>query len=198
MLYKTLPLPIEGFNNDCELLALIKQGDKDAFGTLYRLYWKDLYDRVYQRLKNGQQAEDIVQDVFVSLWTRRSTLVIENLPAYLHTAVKFRVFSYVERELASDSFFEPLETIADYQSATDSRLLDNEMLRLVQLFANTLPEKRKQIFLMHFSGSLNTREIAEQLHIKQKTVQNQLGRAIEILKTRIADLGIIFICYFLF
>jgi RNA polymerase sigma-70 factor (family 1) len=196
-LLKRLPLPTEICHNDCELLALLTQGDKEAFATLYRRHWKDLYDQVYKRLKNPQQAEDIVQDVFVSLWSRRCLAEINNLPAYLHSAVRFRVFNYVERELAPDAFFEPFEFMLSSGSSADDRLIEKEMIRLIQLFAKTLPEKRKKIFLMHISGNMNTREMADRLHIKQKTVQNQLGRALEGLKTRISGLGLLLIWLFI-
>jgi RNA polymerase sigma factor (sigma-70 family) len=187
-------LPKESFYNDCQLLALIKQGDRQAFAVLYKRYWKDLFDQAYKRLKNSQQSEDLIQDVFVSLWLRRAIVEIDNLPAYLHGAVRFRVFNFVKREMVSAAFFEPLEIIVDEEASVDGQLLGKEMIRLIQLFANTLPEKRKQIFLLHFSGNLTSREIAEQLQIKQKTVQNQLGRAVESLKTRFAGFGIFLIC----
>jgi RNA polymerase sigma-70 factor (family 1) len=191
-------LRIECSHNDCELLALIKTGDKEAFAMLYQRYWRDLYDTAYQRLKNPQQAEDIVQDVFVSVWSRRSDLNINNPAAYLHTAVRFKIFNYVERDLACEAFLEPFESIIAYQSGADDQLMGKELIRLIQLFANTLPNKRKQIFLLHLSQNFTTREIAEQLHINQKTVQNQLGRALDGLKTRLATVGVLFICCFLF
>ncbi len=179
-------------HNDSELLTLLTQDDSEAFELLYRRYWHQLYDAAYQRLRNGQQAEDIVQDIFVTIWTRRANLHIENLQAYLHTAVRFRVFNYVERDLADKAYFEPFATIVDCHSAADEQLMNKEMIKLIRLYARTLPEKRRQIFLLHLSESLTTREIAEQLHIKQKTVQNQLGKALQGLRSHIAHLGILF------
>jgi RNA polymerase sigma-70 factor (ECF subfamily) len=179
-------------HTDCELLALLTLDDGQAFEVLYHRYWHQLYDAAYQRLRNVQQAEDIVQDIFVTIWTRRAKQRIENLPAYLHTAVRFRVFNYVERDLANKAFFEPFGTVVDCQSAADEQLMSKEMIKLIRLYARTLPEKRRQIFLLHLSDSLTTREIAEQLHIKQKTVQNQLGKVLHGLRSQIAHLGILF------
>jgi RNA polymerase sigma-70 factor (family 1) len=185
--------------NDNDLLALLAQDNRNAFELLYRKYWLELYDSAHQRLKNNQQAEDIVQDIFVNLWIRRSLVKIENLPAYLHAAVRFRVFNYVQRDLASEVFYEPFESIGFYQSGADGLLLEKEMMHLIQLYAETLPERRKQIFLMHINENLTTREIADQLRVSQKTVQNQLGSAMHGLRTHISPLVIIFILsYFLF
>jgi RNA polymerase sigma-70 factor (family 1) len=186
-------------NNDNELLVLLAQDNRNAFELLYRRYWLELYDAAYQRLKNNQQAEDIVQDIFVNLWIRRDLVKIENLRAYLHAAVRFRVLNYVQRDLASEAFYEPFEAIASYQSGADGILLEKEMMQLVLLYADTLPEKRRQIFLMRLNENLSTREIADQLRISQKTVQNQLGTAIHGLRAHISPLLIFFLLgYFLF
>ncbi|MDR3711388.1 MAG: RNA polymerase sigma-70 factor [Puia sp.] len=172
-------------HTDNELLALLSQDDRNAFESLYKRYWPTLYDTAHQRLKNNQQAEDIVQDIFIDLWNRRARLTIANLAAYLHTAVRFRVFNYVHRDLAAESFYEPFETMATYYTGADGQLLEKEMMRLVRAYAETLPEKRRKIFLMHLTGNLSTREIAEQLRVSQKTVQNQLGNALHGLRTHI-------------
>ena len=67
-------------------------------------------------------------------------------------------------------------------------LLEKELLDLVQSYINSLPEKRKQIFLLHIKDNLSTKEIAERLNISQKTVQNQLGTSMQGLHTRIAPI----------
>jgi RNA polymerase sigma-70 factor (ECF subfamily) len=178
---------------DNELLALLSRDNRNAFELLYKRYWPELYDAAHQRLKNNQQAEDIVQDIFINLWSRRARLNIDNLPAYLHTAVRFRVFNYVHRDLAAETFYEPFEAIAICHSGADGQLLEKEMLQLVQAYADTLPEKRRRIFLMHLTGNLSTREIADQLRISQKTVQNQLGNALHGLRTHIVPAFILLV-----
>jgi RNA polymerase sigma-70 factor (ECF subfamily) len=170
---------------DNELLDLLSQDNRNAFELLYKRYWPTLYDAAHQRLKNNQQAEDIVQDIFINLWTRRAHLKIDNLPAYLCTAVRFRVFNYVHRDLAAEAFYEPFEAMAAHHAGADGQLLEKEMMQLVEAYAKSLPEKRRRIFLMHLTGNLSTREIADQLRVSQKTVQNQLGTALHGLRTHI-------------
>lgn len=173
---------------DSELTTLIHQGDEPAFAELYNRYWLELYDTAYMRLRNKEQVEDIIQDIFVRLWIRRAELEIENPQAYLHTAVRFRVLNYVERGAAHESFFEPFEAMAHSSSSADGRVLEKELLDLVQAYIESLPEKRKQIFLLHVKENLSTKEIAERLNISQKTVQNQLGTTMQGLHTRIAPI----------
>lgn len=173
---------------DNELTQLIQQGDEPAFVELYNRYWLELYNTAYQRLKNKEQVEDIIQDVFVKLWIRRAELQIENAQAYLHTAIRFRVFNYVERETVHESFFEPFETIGFSSSIADEKIREKELLNLMQTYIGALPGKRKQIFLLHLKDNLSTREIAERLNISQKTVQNQLRTAMQDLHIRITPI----------
>lgn len=179
--------------NDNELLVLLTQDNRAAFELLYRRYWLQLFDAAYQRLKDSQQAEDIVQDIFVSIWTRRAVLKIENLSAYLHAAVRFRVFNYVARDAVSASFYEPFEAIAVQSAWADGHLMEKEMISLLNSYIKTLPEKRRQIFLMHIRENLSTKEIAEQLRVSQKTVQNQLGTALHGFRTHVLPLILFFL-----
>ncbi len=171
--------------SDGELLTLLAQDNRDAFELLYRRYWLQLFDAAYQRLKNTQQAEDIVQDIFITIWTRRAVLKIANLPGYLHAAVRFRVLNYVARDAAAPAFYEPFEAIISGSQAADGNLLEKELIGLLHAYIKTLPKKRRQIFLLHLRENLSTKEIAGRLNISQKTVQNQLGTALHGLRTHV-------------
>jgi len=174
--------------SDNELVTLLQQGSEESFAEIYNRYWVELYDAAYQRLKNKEQVEDIIQDVFVKLWIRRAELNINNAQAYLHTAIRFRVFNYVERDLVNESFFEPFEAMATSGLTADQNVLEKELLDLVQSYIEALPQKRKEIFLLHTRDNLSTKEIAERLNISQKTVQNQLGITMQGLHKKIIPL----------
>jgi len=173
---------------DNELTTLIHNGDEPAFAELYNRYWLELYDTAYRRLRNKEQVEDIIQDIFVRLWIRRAELQIENPQAYLHTAVRFQVFKFVERDSTSRSFFEPFDSMAYSSSTADEKVLEKELLEVVEAYIEALPEKRKQIFLMHIKLNLSTQEIADRLNISQKTVQNQLATSMQGLHNKIAPI----------
>ena len=79
---------------DASLVSLIQQNDREAFAILYDQYWKQLLSYAGKRLVLPQDAEEVVQEVFVSLWERRHTLDISgSLDAYLHTAVRYRIYN---------------------------------------------------------------------------------------------------------
>jgi len=170
---------------DQQLLNLIAEDDEHAFKDIYSRYWKSLYDTAFKRLKNSNQSQDIVQDVFIGLWERRLDLQIRDLAAYLHTAVRYRVYNYVSRNLATEAFFEPFEAVVIYSAGADEMLIEKELFQLAKAYIATLPKKRKQIFMLYTQENLTTTEIARKLHISRKTVQNQLSNAIGGLKAHL-------------
>jgi len=163
--------------SDAELLLMLAQDDRRAFEEIYTRYWSALLDSVYRRTKDIDQCKDIVQDVFVDLWKRRGTVEIENLKGYLHTAVRFQTLKHFATQKETPLFLELFETISSPLYNSDNSLHEKELYKLYNSWLESLPEKRKRIFLMHYRDELSTREISERLKISQKTVQNQLGMA---------------------
>ncbi|MGN6531534.1 MAG: sigma-70 family RNA polymerase sigma factor, partial [Ginsengibacter sp.] len=134
---------------------------------------------------------DIVQEIFTHIWFNRETRHIENLPAYLNVAVRNKVIKLVGKQKATHPFFDILENISAENSGADSDLLWKEFCKSYDALVQTLPPKRQQIFMLRFHEDLRTKEIAEQLGITIKTVQNQLGKAIEALKVSLMRLLLI-------
>jgi RNA polymerase sigma-70 factor (family 1) len=162
---------------DTELLLALKNGEKSAFEEIFNRYWGSLFDAAYKRLKDKGQCKDIIQDVFADLWIRREKVQIENLSAYLHTAIRFQVLKLASRNKISPVFIELYESIASSPYHPGIELEEKELEGLAQAWIDSLPEKRRMIFQLHFRENLTTKEIAERLGISQKTVQNQLGTA---------------------
>jgi len=170
--------------------------DKTAFSEIYKKYWENLYDAAYKRLKNTNQSEDIVQDLFVKLWIKRKSLKIENLSAYLHTSVKYGVYNYVKRDLAAESFYEPFETIAQYATAPDTSALKEDLVTLIDSYIQTLPKTRKKIFILYFKEEFNIEQIAAEMGISPKTVQNHISIALRGLRSSKISFIILY-CFFL-
>ncbi|TZF81110.1 sigma-70 family RNA polymerase sigma factor [Pedobacter sp. BS3] len=183
---------------DEELLSGLSAGNQVAFTTIYRKYWPELYNVAYKRVKNRELSQDIVQNVFTSLWDRRQHAKIRNLPAYLHTSVKFQVLKQSIHHAGSPVLLEELENIITSPFNTDDPIRYKEITELVQAWINILPEKRREIFLLHYREELSTLQIAEVLKVSRKTVQNQLNTATQTLKLRVVQsLSILIFLYFI-
>lgn len=176
-------------NDNEQLLALLKEEGVQGFTTIYRRFWPELFNTAYKRLKDKELCQDVVQNVFTDLWSRKQQVTIGNLSAYLHTAVRFQVYSQLAKKSASGSeFYTSFENILESPFRADDPILSTELVTIAKLWFDTLPEKRKQIFLMHHFENLSTLEIAQKLNISQKTVQNQLNTANTFIKAKFADL----------
>jgi RNA polymerase sigma-70 factor (family 1) len=174
--------------NENILFALLKQGDEIAFSKIYKRYWAELYNAAYKRLPEKEKCQDIIQNVFADLWTRREVVAIENPTAYLHTAVRFQVLKQISRNpqnsFLSENFISELISPLE----TDGELLEKEVKNLIGLYIEALPKKRRHIFVMHYFEGLSTAKIATQLNISQKTVQNQLTTASHALRFRLTHM----------
>lgn len=170
---------------DSSLLALLSKGEQFAFETIYLRYWRTLLNATYKRLKDQQQAEDIVQNVFARLWNNRGQQTIVNLAAYLNVAVRYEVLKHLSRNKSKKYFHELFENVIVDINTADQKIITEELAELVIAYAQTLPEKRRKIFVLHLQKNWPTKEIARVLDISQKTVQNQLRTALNGLYEKI-------------
>src|SRR5690606_215719 len=151
-------------DHDLLLLQAIREGSAEAFDKLYVKYWPSVYESAFKRLKDRDQAQDLVQDIFVGLWQNRNELTIANLPAYLHNAVRNRVLNLFEKEKRYVPFEQLLaETAETSAHRADALALRNEFLRAYQTLVDSLPVKRKTIFYLYDKEGLSSEEIARQL-----------------------------------
>lgn len=170
---------------DSELIRLLKNDDKNAFSTIYNRYWEKLYLSAYSILKNNDAAEDIVQEVMLSLWIRRHKAEIESLHSYLHQSVRFQVFKLLRKEKRM-----PLSPISEVHVATFNSAESNFQLedinRSLLHVVERLPDRCREIFLLRRVKELSIKEISEKLQISQKTVENQLTIALRRIRTSIS------------
>ena len=164
------------------LLQRVAEGSKPAFDQLFEKYWQQAYSSAYKRLKNHDDAKDIVQDIFTHIWLKRQTICIENLPAYLHVAIRNKVIKFALKQKPAHSFFDLLDHASEKNLDADTLLLWKDFIKSYEALLKTLPPKRQMIFRLHYEENLSTKTISRQMGINRKTVQNQLGKAVETLK----------------
>lgn len=179
--------------SDSSLLQQVEQGSRRAFDLLFEKHWSAAYTSAYRRLRDADQAKDIIQDIFTHIWLNREILHIRNLPAYLSRAVRNRVIKIVAKEKLSHPFFNILEEGPGSELSADKELLWKEFFRAYEQLVAAFPAKRQLIFRMRFENDLSTKEIAQELGLSRKTVQNQLHKAIEQLRINLAHLLVLYV-----
>ncbi len=186
-------MAVEKVNIESQWVKKILEGDAQSFESLFNAYCQKLINFSRRYVIDKQIAENIVQDVFVNVWTNRSNLDhSRSIKTYLFTAVKNNSFKYlrhlnVERE-HKDIMFDVIESIDPA-----IKVEKNETADQVHQEINKLPEKCREIFSMSKIDKLKYSEIADILNISVKTVETQMGRALKKLRKNLKHLIILLI-----
>jgi len=165
-----------------DLLTGLQLGDRMAFTEIYNRYWKKIYIIAYNRMNDGAQAEDIAQEVFASLWANRSCVHIETLENYLATAAKYLVLTAMRKKVLSRHYGETQKNISLSLRTPETSFQNKQILQLLELEIEKLPEKCRLIFKYSRNEGMAVKQIAAKMQISPKTVENQIYKALKILK----------------
>ncbi len=172
--------------SDRDILDRLRAGIQDAFDSVFRMYYAQLVGVAESMLREREAAEDVVQDVMVELWRRRENIVLEtSLRAYLFRAVRNRALNHIRHlRVAPRAEPEAAELIA--VPAADWDTLEKEMETALRQAVAGLPQRCREVFELSRVQGLKYTEIAEALSISVKTVEAQMGKAIRVLRERLA------------
>lgn len=175
------------------LLGMLSTGDEVAFTEIYNRFWKKLFTIAYNRLKENQAAEDIVHDVFASLWANRKKIEIESLDNYLATAAKYMVLAKIKKKERDRIYNNTFHEIPVIELPAEASLHYKRLLEIIQSEVEKLPEKCRLVFKYSRNDGMPVKQIAKELSISAKTVENQLNKALKQLKLATREHYFIFI-----
>lgn len=181
------------FTTEKGYIAAVSKGDEQAFEALFLHYFPRIKGFVSGILQNEEEAEDISQDIFVSMWQNRERLTnIENLNAYLFRIAKNTVFRHIERSLLfKDYQRQQTEHSLLFLTNNDSieeEIYAKELEYLISIAIEKMPSQRKRIYQMSRMEGLSNEEIAERLIISKRTVENHLTLALADIRKLISFL----------
>jgi RNA polymerase sigma-70 factor (family 1) len=179
----------ELYHSDESLLALIARDDTSAFTTLYNKYWEELFTRAARLIGNKEDAADIVQEIFLSLWNRRAALDINSsLSAYLFTSVRYQTIHYIEKNITRKEYVDLLSGLSEQYENTspESALQAKELGETIQSAISRMPPKMKEVYLLSRQEGLTHNQIADRLNISEETVKKHIQHALQLIKNEIA------------
>lgn len=187
------------YPDDKAIINKLKEGDIISFDTIFNKYNKKVYYFTYSYLKNKEEAEDVVQEVFLNLWKHRDQIndyyVFSKYLfkiTYNATCKKFRKQVSDKKQL--DEVLRSI-TIEDY--TTDLEIEYNNLLETANLLIAKLPSRQKEILLLSINEQLENEQIANKLHITKKSVDNYLTRAKSSLRKSLVDARLLSLLFFL-
>ncbi|WP_128543969.1 RNA polymerase sigma-70 factor [Larkinella soli] len=174
---------------DQELVHAIRLGNEQVFEAVFRQHYAPLCQYARTFLHDYDDAEETVQAVFLTIWEKRDGLEINvSLKSYLYRAVHNRCLNRI-RHLAVQAEHRERAAYEMYQvaEAPAQSLIADELSDRLQQAIQRLPEQCRLIFIMSRYEELKYQEIADRLGLSIKTVENQIGKALRILRTELAD-----------
>ena len=165
------------------ILAL-KEGNIDAFNLCYDLYYRPLCSFANFFVKQPAVAEEITQNVFLEVWMNREKVPSHtSVKAYLMTAVKHDCLDYLKHKKIEERYAgQYLQSAHDSYEDIFQELVSRDLQKSLDLAINKLPTHCREIFLMSRYNYIPYKEIAARLNISVKTVENQIGKALKIVR----------------
>lgn len=175
---------------DEDLLNLLKNDDEVAFREIYNKYWRKLYVVAANRVDREEDAEEIVQDLFTALWSRRKTIVItdEGLGRYLTASVKYRVIKTLGKYAIRQSYLDAIPADRCIDDSTQQWIAFEELKDELAKYVGQLPEKCRLVFKMSRELGYSQKRIATELSISEKTVEAHLQKAFKTLRSKLASI----------
>lgn len=184
--------------SDRELVRLLKESDHAAYTEIYNRYFYLMYTHAFKKLRDEEQAKDVIHDLFANLWFKRELdLKIKSLAGYLYSAVRNKIFDLFAHQQVEEKYIDSLKAYMETVKSvsTDYLIREKEFKAYIEKEIEKLPPKMKLIFELSRKEHLTHQEISERLCISRDNVSTQLTTALRRLRTK---LGLIAYLYFLY
>lgn len=160
-----------------------------AFEQLFKVHYKALHAYANMLLKDIDLAEEVVQSMFLRLWEKRDLLAVQtSIKAYLYKCIYNDSLNFLKHELVKSKYQDfAVHTMNTHHEAASNRVELSELQKELKFAMEALPEQCRIIFKMSRFEELKYKEIAERLGISIKTVENQMGKALKILRLKLVD-----------
>lgn len=174
--------------NELMILAKIKEGDIKAFEEVFRRYYSPLCWYAAGITGDTESAEEIVEELFYTLWKNREQLqILQSVKSYLYRAVRNEAIQYCEHQDVKERYQTFVQTEKESETSIDPhwQMEYKELQTLVQRILNKLPDRRKRIFTMHRMQGMKYAEIALALSLSVKTVEAEMTKVLRTLRVEI-------------
>lgn len=172
-----------------QVLTSLSEGNESAIEMLFKTFYSPLCQYAYSFLRDRDEAEEVVQNAFVNIWDKRQELEIQSsVKSYLYRMVRNACLNVIkhqrvkaEHEMHEKTFGEPTH------EGTGQAMIASELENRIADAMKTLPEQCRLVFQLSRFEELKYAEIADQLNISVKTVENHMGKALRLMRGQLKD-----------
>lgn len=172
---------------DLKALESLKNGEHKAFEVVFIAYYNKTKTFLYGYLKSESDAEELAEDLFVSLWENRKNIdTTKSFSSYLHTIARNTAINFLKHKHLHNVYLNNIP-YAEHSSTSEEELIAKELGLLIDDTVNQMPEQRKQIYLLSRNEGLSNSEIAEKLNTTKRNVESQLSLALKEVRKAISS-----------
>jgi len=174
---------------DFNLFCLFKEGSGKAFDEIYNRYWEKLYNYAFHRTRSKDTAFEIVQDIFVSLWSRREVIQLQSsLSGYLFASVRFQILNHIKNSRLKELYLKDYIRFTSWSdNSNEESMLVQDLQGALEQSIGELPARCREITRLSMLENWSIERIAVQLNISHRTVENQLTLGRKHLRSALGD-----------
>lgn len=176
--------------DDKTLVESLRSGNPRAIEEIYDRYWKQLLAVAYGIVKDKDDAQEIVQSVFIRLWDRRQNLKITNLSGYLATSIRYAVYTMIQRNQRKEEVCQIYLNRKQEKDYEEEKIYANFLKQYINGIVDKLPDRCKLVFVYSREEGKTIPEIAEKLDIAEKTVESHLTKALKRIRLSLKEIGV--------
>jgi RNA polymerase sigma-70 factor (ECF subfamily) len=183
--------------SDEALMLEIKADNAFAFDVLYKRYSKRLYKFCHSILKSQEEAENLIQDAYLNLWENRYIVEKDHsVKSYLFTIAYNSAISIIRKKARESVFIEYLKSLQEInEEPVNVELEYKELTYKLDEIIKALPQRQKEVYLLHKVEGLKYNEIAERLNISVNTIENHMSRALKTIREKLGNYSLIAILF---
>ena len=171
---------------DQDLMNRLAQGDQGAMQTIFQSHFAHIYQTTYKFIKQKEISEDLSQEVFMKLWRKRSSITItQTLKGYLTTMAYHEAMGYLRKQAPKTADLDTVSHLSEEDGWENVK--KSELERKIHQAINGLAPRCKSVFILSRYEGKTYREIAALMEISVKTVENQMGKALQILRKELQE-----------
>lgn len=172
-----------------QVLETLQLGNESAFEMIFRTYYQPLCRYAYSFLQDKEEAEEVVQSSFITVWDKRNSLTIEtSVKSYLYRMVRNGCLNVIKHEKVKQQHVaHELAMMEVSHESVSQKVQAAELETKISEAIKTLPEQCRLVFQLSRFEELKYQEIADQLQISIKTVENHMGKALKLMRVQLKD-----------
>ena len=188
----------ETINTDQQLVKSLRKGDVFAYNELFHKYSQKVYNFSIKHLENEEDVKDLVQEIFMKIWDKRNEInEKKSFNGFLFTITLNSIRDIFRKKVKNRKLIDKwLEETEPYSDSTLLSIEYRSLEKVVCTLVEQLPQKRQMVFRLSRNEGLSNDEIAQQMNIQKKTVENHLNLALNYLRERLQEHSFLAILFF--